>query len=319
MGRYVLTRMLSAVLVLIGISILVFILVRQVPGDPVRMTLSPTDMIGGGQEFVEAERARLGLDQPLPVQYLAWVRDVASGNLGYSFTSNAPVTEVVGARIMPTVELMAAALLLAVVVAVPLGVVAALKRNSAADYAATVFSLGMLSTPSFFIGLVAIYVFSLKLGWLPSAGMATPGVSSLGDRLAHLVMPATVLGLAVAGPLLRYVRSSVIDQLGLDYLRAATARGASRTRVVVGHALRNSLIPLITIMAIQVPLMTAGAVVLEQVFAWPGMGQLLVASIEARDYPVIVGFTLVIAALMLAANLVADLLYMVADPRVRLQ
>lgn len=317
--RYTAKRLLSTGVVFIGISILVFVLVRQVPGDPVQMTISPTDVIGGGEEFIEAERKRLGLDQPIYVQYLTWLSDIFRGNLGYSFSTRAPVTEVIGARLGPTFELLGFALLIALLVAVPLGILAALNRNKWPDYAASILSLGVLSTPSFFIGLLAIFVFSLQLGWLPSAGMVTPGDGSLGDRFLHILMPATVLGMVVAGSFIRYVRSSVLDQLGRDYLRAATARGASRSRVVVRHALRNSLIPLITILAIQIPLMTAGSVVLEQVFAWPGMGQLIVASIQNRDYPVIVGFTLVIAALMLLSNLIADLLYGVADPRVRLK
>lgn len=317
--RYALGRLMTAAVVFVGISILVFVLVRQVPGDPVQMTISPTDVIGGGEEFIEAERKRLGLDQPIYVQYLTWVSDVFRGNLGYSFSTRVPVTDVIGSRLGPTFELMGAALITALLVSVPLGILAALKRNKWPDYVASALSLSVLSTPSFFIGLLGIFVFALKLGWLPSAGMITPGDGSLADRFLHILMPAGVLGMVVAGSFIRYVRSSVLDQLGRDYLRAATARGASRPRVIVRHALRNSLIPLITIIAIQIPLMTAGAVVLEQVFAWPGMGQLVVSAIENRDYPVIVGFTLVVAALMLLSNLIADLLYGVADPRVRLK
>ena len=319
MWRYVVRRLLTSVLVFFGITVLIFVLVRQVPGDPVRLSVNPIDLNEGGQAYIEAQRARLGLDEPIAMQYVYWLRGVAHGELGYSFSSGEPVTSLLTGRLAPTVQLMGTALVVALVVGMVLGVFGALRRNRWPDYAGTVVSLGAVSVPSFFLSLVAIYVFAMRLGWLPSAGIESPGGGTAGDRLAHLVMPATILGLSVAGPLVRYVRGSVLDQLGREHLRAATARGASQARVLVRHALRNALVPLITVLAIQIPLMAAGSVVVEQVFAWPGMGQLAVSSIGRQDYPVIVGFTLVVAALMLLSNLAADLLYGVADPRVRLR
>lgn len=301
--------------VLILISIGIFVLVRLAPGDPVLMQLNP-EIASGNPEYIERRRVELGLDQPVPVQYLAWAREVARGDLGFSFVSRRPVLEMVGERILPTVRLMGTGIGLALIVSIPLGIVAALRRNTLVDYGAAVVSLAAISIPSFFLGLGSIFVFGLVLGWLPTAGM---GPGGLVDNLRYLIMPAGILGFALSGPLVRYVRSGLLDELNRDYVQTAIAKGASEARVVVRHALRNALIPLITIIAIYIPQLLAGAVVLEQIFAWPGMGRLVLSSVGQRDYPVIIGFTMFVGVLVVSFNLLADMLYAFTDARIRLR
>lgn len=318
MLAYLLRRLLTGAAVFLLISVGVFLLVRAAPGDPVRMMADPEQLAAGGPAFLAAKRAELGLDQPLPVTYGIWLRDALTGDLGYSFVSRRPVAEVLGERMGPTVLLMGTALAIGLVVAVAAGTVAATRRNTALDHATTVASLGTISVPSFFLGIATIYLFSLKLGWTPSSGMSTPGGGGAADVLAHLVLPAAVLGLSIAGPYTRYVRAGLLAELGADYVRTAEAKGAGPARVLVRHALRNALVPLITVVLISVPQLLAGAVALEQVFAWPGMGQLAVSSVGMLDYPVVLGFAMFVALLVLVCNLAADLLYAAADPRISL-
>ncbi|SDU59503.1 ABC transporter permease [Jiangella alkaliphila] len=318
MAAFVVRRILVNIVVFVLIGIGVFLLVRAAPGDPVRMMIRPEDLQEGSEAFIQARRAELGLDDPVLVQYGRWFLDAITGNLGDSFVNRQPVSGLLLERLGPTVLLMSTAIVISLLIAIPLGTIAAVRRNTGVDYAAAALSLGVISVPSFFFGIIAIYVFSLQLGWLPSSGMSTPGGGGGGvDVLRHLIMPAAILGLASAGPLTRYVRGSLIDELSADYVRTAEAKGASPGRVVTRHALRNSLIPLITIIMINIPQMLAGAVVLEQVFAWPGMGQLAVRAVTAQDYPVIVGFALYVAALVLICNLLADIAYAAVDPRVK--
>lgn len=318
MGTFVLRRILVNIVVFLAITVGIFALVHAAPGDPVRMMINPDQVSSGSEEFIARQRHELGLDRPLPVQYWDWLRQAVTGDLGYSYVSRQTVTSAVSERMGPTVELMGVALLLSLAIGIPLGILSAVRRNSWLDYGTTVFGLGAISIPPFFLGIVAIYVFSLKLDWLPSAGMTTPGVNSPADQFRHLLMPALLLGLIAAAPIMRYVRSGVIGELGEDYTRTAEAKGASRSRVVLRHAFRNSLVPLITVVAMSVPALMGGAVVIEQVFAWPGMGQLTISSVNQNDYPVIIGVSLYVAVLVLICNLLADLLYAVADPRVRL-
>lgn len=313
-------RLLISVPVLVGITMLGFVFVRMAPGDPVRMMVNPEYMAGGAEEYIARRRAELGLDQPLPIQYVAWLGEVARGNLGYSFFDRRPVGDILKERVLPTVELMGAALVLALVIGVPIGLLAAIRQYSALDYASAIVSLATISTPSFFLGLAAIYIFSLRLNLLPTSGMFTAGSPrTIFDDLHHLILPAAILGLNLAGPFVRYARSSLLEVIRQDYLTTARAKGLQGRIVVVRHALPNALIPLITVVGIQVPALFAGAVIVEQIFSWPGMGQLALASITQRDYPVLTGFILIIAVLVLTSNLLADIAYAVVDPRIRLQ
>ncbi|HEY3686823.1 MAG TPA: ABC transporter permease [Streptosporangiaceae bacterium] len=319
MAVFITRRLLLNVLVFALISVGIFLLVRAAPGDPVQMMVSPEQLQSGGPAFIAAKRHELGLDQSLVAQYAHWLGGALTGDLGTSFVSRRPVTAMLAERIGPTVELMGVALVVGLVVAIVLGVAAGMRRNSFLDYGATGLSLGAVSLPPFFLGIVGIYFFSLRAGILPSSGMTTPGVSGALDQLRHLVLPGLILALITAGPFTRYVRGGLVDELGADYVRTAEAKGASRARVVVRHALRNSLIPLITVVMYQIPQLLAGAVVIEQVFSWPGMGQLAISSINQQDYPVIIGFALWVAMLVLLCNLIADVLYAIVDPRVSLR
>jgi peptide/nickel transport system permease protein len=318
--RWIVRRVLISLPVLLGITMCSFVFVRLAPGDPVRMMINPEYMAGGAEDYIARQRAILGLDQPLPVQYVAWLVELGRGNMGYSFFDRRPVGDIIKERLWPTAELMGTALLLALAIGVPLGLLAAIRQYSVVDYASAVLSLTTISTPSFFLGLAAIYLFSLKLNLLPTSGMFTAGAPrSIGDDLIHLVLPASILGLNLAGPFVRYARSSLLEVIRQDYLTTARAKGLRAFVVVVRHALPNALIPLITVIGIQIPALFAGAVIVEQIFSWPGMGQLALASITQRDYPVLMGFTLIVAVLVLTCNLLADIAYAVVDPRIRLR
>lgn len=318
MASYIIRRLLVNALVLLLISAVLFTLVHAAPGSPVDFMVTPEQVGVGYDDFRQAKAHELGLDRPLPVQYVLWLQDVLRGDFGYSFVDRRPVLTVVAERIPATVELLGLALLLQLAVALPAGMVAAMRRNRLTDYVVSFLSLGAISTPAFFLGMIGIYVFSLKLRVLPSTGVETQGDGSPLDLLRHLVLPVTILGLVHAGGLVRYVRSCTIAELSSDYVRTARAKGASETRVMVRHVLRNALIPVITVVMLSVPTVFAGAVVIEQIFAWPGMGQLAVAAVERQDFPVVIGFAGMVAVCVLISNLIADVLYTVVDPRVRL-
>ncbi|WP_420111374.1 ABC transporter permease, partial [Pseudactinotalea sp.] len=249
-------------------------------------------------------------------QFVAWFGSLLRGDLGYSYGSGQPVGQLLAGRLGPTVMLMGAGLLLGLVVSIPAGVLAAARRNTIVDYTVSTASVVAVSVPGFFLAMLAIYVFAVRMRWLPSAGMYSTGRSDWLDLIHHMVLPVSLLALAVAATFTRYVRSGMLEELDKDYVRAVVAKGAGRARVLA-HALRNSLVSLVTVLALFIPAFLAGAVVLEQVFAWPGMGQLAIAAITTRDYPVIIGFGLYVAVLVLVCNLLADVLYAVVDPRVR--
>jgi peptide/nickel transport system permease protein len=316
--RYLGRRSLISLPVLLGITFLAFVFINLAPGDPVMVMISPEQSSRLGPEWAAEQRARLGLNRPFAVRYVLWVAEVLRGNFGYSYRTQQPVTEMLGARLGPTALLMGTAMALAIVVGVPLGMVAALRQYSWIDYTATVLGFLVVCLPSFFLGLGLIYLFSIILGLFPTGGIADYGISSsLGNRLWHLVLPAFVLGMAQTAPLLRYARSSMLEVIRADYITTAKAKGLAAVRVNVRHALPNAAIALITVVALNVPLLVGGAVVTEQVFRWPGMGQLAIDSIQGRDYPVLMGINLVTGILVLTGNLAADLLYALVDPRVR--
>jgi peptide/nickel transport system permease protein len=318
MFRYLVRRLLIAVPVLFGILFMAFIMTRALPGDPLLMMMS-IEEFGASEEFLDQRREELGLSSPLVVQYAIWVGEVFQGNLGTSFHRRAPITEILANRIGPTLRLTAAGVVLGLLIGVPTGVVAAIRQNSWFDYSSAVGSMIAISIPNFFLGLAAIYVFSIRLGWFPTGGMSTlGGDGSLRDSLLHLAMPAGVLSAVLIGPYVRYTRQSMLDVLRQDYITTATAKGVPRRSILVFHGLRNALIPLTTVVAIQIPSLLAGTVIIETIFGWPGMGQLVLEGITRRDYPIIVGVVLFSAVLVMAFNLFADLLTAVLDPRIRL-
>ncbi|MDI6023411.1 ABC transporter permease [Leucobacter sp. UT-8R-CII-1-4] len=317
MLRSLVTRLLSSVLVFLVIAIGLFTLVRLAPGDPVDMMVPPEIAGEDRVAYTAAVRERLGLDQALPVQFMRWFGGLLTGDLGYSYSSGAPVSGMLADRIGPTMLLMGSALVIGLIIAVPAGVITAMRRGTIVDQSISTVSVVAIAIPSFFSAMLLIYIFAVKLRVLPSAGMYTSGRGDLGDLILHMVLPVSLLALTVAAPFTRYVRSGMLEELNKDYVRAVVAKGA-RPSLAMAHALRNSLISLVTVVALYIPVFLAGAVVVEQVFAWPGMGQLAIKALSTRDYPVIIGFGLYVAVLVLVCNFVADMLYAVVDPRVRM-
>ena len=306
MVRFLLRRLLLTIPVLLGVATLVFSLIHLVPGDPAQAMLGD----GASPRDIAELRTNLGLDRPLPSQYAAFLRGAITGDLGTSFRTGQPVTLMIAERMPATAELALAAMLVAVVLAIPLGIVAAVWKNTVADHAAMTFSLAGISIPNFWLGPLLAIVFAVELGWLPVSGRGT---------LAHLVLPAVSLGLALSALLARMTRASLLEELGELYVRAARARGVSPTAAVLGHAMRNSLIPLVTIVALQFGAVLTGAVITETIFAWPGIGRLLIQSIGFRDYPMVQGCILLIAVTYVTVNLITDVIYGVLDPRIRLE
>jgi peptide/nickel transport system permease protein len=314
----VLRRLAISVPVLVGITLTVYVIISLAPGDPVDALVNPEAVATLGPDFREQQREALGLNQPILVRYGIWLREAARGNLGYSFVDRQSIATKLGDRLAPTVGLMTTALLLAIVIAVPLGVLSAIKQYSLVDYSATVLGFAAISVPSFFLSLAVIYVFALKIPIFPAAGMVTVGQPfSLADWLWHLALPALVLGLAEAAPLIRYTRSGMLEVIRQEYVRAARGKGLPETTVLYRHALRNALIPLVTVIALGLPRLLGGAVIVEAVFGWPGIGTLALASVQARDYPVIMAINLISAITILLANLLADMIYAVIDPRIK--
>lgn len=318
MGQYILRRLAISIPVLIGITLATYIIVNLAPGDPVTALINPEAAASLGPDWIAEQKAQLGLDKPLPVRYVLWVRQIAHGNLGFSAQDRQPIGQKIKERLGPTLRLMATALLIALLISIPIGVLSALRQYSVLDYIVTVAGFAAISIPSFFLGLAAIYIFALKLGWLPTSGLATVGrPHTVGDSFRHLILPAFVLGLAQAAPLIRYVRSSMLEVIRQDYINVARAKGLRERAVIYRHALRNALIPLVTVVALSLPLLLGGTVIIEQIFQWPGMGTLAITAVKGRDYPVIMAINLITATMILTSNLVADILYAVIDPRIK--
>jgi peptide/nickel transport system permease protein len=312
MGRFVLRRAAQAVVVLFGVSLLVFALVQLVPGDPVRVSLGTRF----DPQVYAALRARSGLDRPLPVQYVTYVGHALTGDLGVSFRSGSPVTSTLMTRLPATLSLAACALLVALAVAVPLGIVSALRSGSLADHVATVVSQVGVSVPDFWMGILLILLFSGTLGWLPPSGYTPIGQDPLGWA-SHMVLPAVTVGVVSGAILTRFVRAAVLEQMGQDFVRTARSKGLRSQVVLRRHVLRNALIPIITVTGVQLASLLGGVIVVEVIFAWPGLGLLTLEAVQSRDYPVLQGAVLLFAALFLLVNLLVDLLYAAVDPRIR--
>ncbi|NLU78376.1 ABC transporter permease [Micromonospora sp. HNM0581] len=311
MARFVIRRLLQSAVVLLGVTLVVFLLLQLVPGDPVRVALGTRF----DPQTYEALRARAGLDQPLAVQYFDYLRRALTGDLGVSFRSGRPVTAIVLERLPATLSLAVTAVVFALVVAVPLGIVSAIRSGSLVDHAARVFSQFGVSVPDFWMGIMGILLFSGVLGWLPPSGYVAL-TDDPGRWASHVALPAVTVGLVTASILTRFIRSSMLEVLSEDYVRTAEAKGL-RTRVVVSrHVLRNALIPVVTVVAVQLASLLGGVIVIEVLFAWPGIGRLTYDAVAARDYPVLQGAVLLVAALFLLVNLLVDILYARLDPRI---
>jgi peptide/nickel transport system permease protein len=311
MARYVLRRVGQAAVVLFGVSVIVFGLMQLVPGDPVRVALGTRF----DQETYDALRARAGLDRPLLVQYLSYLGNALTGDLGVSFRSGQPVTHTLLERIPATLSLAGASLLIALLIAVPLGLVSAIRSGRLSDYLATVFSQIGISIPDFWMAILLILLFTGTLGWLPPSGY-TPFTEDPLGWLQHVAMPALTVGVVSGSILTRFVRSSVLESMSRDYVRTATSKGLPAVVVLRRHVVRGALVPVVTVTGVQLATLLGGVVVVEVIFAWPGLGRLTYDAVQARDYPVMQGAVLMFAAIFLLVNLVVDLLYAALDPRI---
>lgn len=314
LSAYAVRRIAIIFPLLLGVSIILFALISLMPGDAVDLMVSP-DL---GADQAELRRIRLGLDQPIYVRYIRWMGQLLTGNLGYSTTTRLPVAESIVERLGPTLLLMGLALAISVVGGVLLGTVSALKQRTVTDHVATLGAFAGVCIPNFFLALCGIYVFSVILGWLPSSGMRTPGIPfSLVDRLMRLIMPVAVLSLESIAIFTRYMRSSMLEVIHADYVRTARAKGLAERSVVYKHALRNALLPIVTVLGLRLRWLFGGSVIIEKVFSWPGIGRLMVDSVFTRDTGVVMGIVMISALLVMLGNLLADLAYAVVDPRIR--
>lgn len=314
MGKYIVKRILITIPVLLLVTIFCFGIVNLAPGDPTDLYISEN----ATAQQKEQMRENLGLNQPLPVQYVKWLGNLLQGNLGISFSSRVAVTEVLPNKIQATLTLMLATLLLSYILAVPLGIICAKKQGGWLDTLITSFSFLGVSIPNFFFGLGLIFIFALQLKWLPTGGMTTLGQESNAiDSLKHLIMPTVVLSAFYCSNMIRYVRANMIEIFSENYMRTAKAKGLNQHLTLWRHGVKNSLVSIITVASSDIPKMLGGAVVTEQIFQWPGIGQLMISSINSRDYPVLMAINLVAALGVMLCNLLADILYAVVDPRIR--
>ena len=315
MGRYIRKRLLQAVPVVFGITILTFFIMKMAPGGPLTGMISPRT----SSESLQRAREALGLNDPIIVQYWNWLKQLVQGNFGYStYNGQAVLTEILD-RLPATLLLTVTSFVISFVVGIPLGVYSATHKYSKADYGLTVFSFIGISIPSFFFGMGLFFVFALKLKWLPTSGVGSNGEGMALNlhKLKYLIMPALVMSLSNLATVMRFARSSMIETLNQDYVRTARAKGLSEKVVIYKHALKNSMIPVITIFGQSIPNLFGGAYITEKVFGWPGMGLLGVDAINNRDYQMLMGLTLFTAILVLLGNLLADIMYSFVDPRIR--
>ncbi|MET0113467.1 MAG: ABC transporter permease [Limnospira maxima] len=317
MTRYIINRLLTAIPTLIAISVVLFLVLALAPGDPMGEFASNPSITAEVRENI---RRSLGLDQPILIRYFKWAWSFLQGDMGYSFTSIVPVSELISQRLPTTIWIAGSAYILAVIIAFPLGIISAIKRYSLFDQVATTFAFLGFSLPPFFTGLLFIIIFSVNLNWFPfiyNSNLQVTNLSTLWQQIQQSIMPISVLALFQSAVLMRFIRSAILEELNRDYVRTAHAKGLPDFQVINFHILRNALIPVITLMALNIPEIFTGALVTEQVFRVPGIGALLVNSIYRSDTPVVMGITFVYAVLVVFFNLIADILYGFLDPRVQ--
>jgi peptide/nickel transport system permease protein len=314
-SAYIGRRLLLMVPLLLGISVVIFATIQAAPGGPEGALLETGRFID--PQVIESYRQRLGVDQPLHVQYLRWLSAALTGDLGVSFSTTRPVAEMIAERLPATLELMATSFVLAAILAVGIGILSAVKQHTPIDYLITGASFVGIAMPVFWFALILQLLFSVRLGWLPVAGTETVGATSLWDHLQHLILPAAVLSFRNIAGWSRYLRASLVGALRSNYVRTARAKGLPERAVVGVHALRNALIPLVSIMALNLADLFSGAVITETIFAWPGIGRLFVQAMFARDYPLLMGILLMGSVMVVFFNLVADVVYGLLDPRIR--
>ena len=313
MFKYIIKRILIAIPVLLGITIIDY-LIMSLAGSPLEMMQGPR----ASEAALEARAIALGLDKPVYVQYFIWLKELFQGNMGYSIKSYQPVSKIIGDHIGSTILLTGSSLIIGLALAIPAGIYSAVHQYKKRDYVLVTLSFFGSSIPGFFLALLFIYTFTVKLGWLPSSGMRTAGSrSDFIDIARHMIMPVFILAISVAGSNIRYIRSSVLEILQQDYVRTAKSKGIGRFLTINKHALRNALLPIVTIFGMQIPALFGGAIIIEQVFSWPGLGLITMNAITNRDYPVIMGVCLLTAIVVLISNLLTDIVYAIVDPTIQ--
>jgi peptide/nickel transport system permease protein len=310
--QYILRRLIHSLIIVWGCATLVFFLIRAIPGDPVIQMLG-TEYT---PEAADALRDKLGLDEPVYIQYVQWLGNMIRGDFGTSITGAESVGSAIMSGLPKTLSISVMAFIIATAIAIPAGVLAALKRNSFADFSVSLIAFLGVSMPSFWFGIILIIVFAVNLGWLPSLGYASLTEDGFVEWLKHLILPSLAVGAGYAAILMRFVRAGLLEAMSSDYIRTARAKGLTERRVVVWHGLRNSMIPVVTVAGIQVALLLSGAVVIETVFSIRGIGRLLVGAIFDKDYPMVQGTILVVTVIFVMANLIVDILYTLLDPRI---
>lgn len=313
MRRYIVKRILQMIPVIILVSIFSFMNIHFAPGDPINMYIRQ-DMT---QQEIDELRVDLGLDGTIAEQYLAWLSNICRGNWGNSLINHQPVAKQIFEKLPATLLLMGTSFVLSILMSIPLGLVSGMKKNKAADQFISIFAYIGISIPAFWLALMLIIIFSLNLHWLPSNGMRTVGSNSVLDILWHLILPGIVLSVGNTAVFTRYIRSNTITQLEEEYVLTAKAKGVSKRRIMTGHVLKNCLLPIITIAGMNLASLVTGSFIIESVFGWPGMGTLGMSAINSRDYPMIMGFTMLSCVILIIGNFIADLLYGVADPRIK--
>jgi peptide/nickel transport system permease protein len=315
MLHYLLNRLGQSLILLLLVSMIGFAVLNLAPGGPLsQFALTP----GMTREAMDRIAHQMGLDRPLPIQYLDWIWRLLQGDWGKSYRDQQPVLQIIGSHLFATLLLMGTSMVISISLGTWIGIRSATKRHSLFDYTTSVAAMVALSIPTFWFGMVAIYVFALKLKWLPAGSMYTIGNGSISDYAIHLIMPSMVLALVDIAVWSRYMRSSTLDVINQDFIRTARAKGLTERTVLMKHVVRNAMIPMITLAGLQLPTILGGALVTETVFTWPGMGRLFLDSLGYHDYPVVMGLLMFSALLVLAGSLVADIVVTIADPRVRL-
>lgn len=313
MLKYTIRRLGSSAVVMVLITMITFAIIQLAPGGPAILLDEQLT-----EEDRQQIRANLGLDKPIPVQYLYWAKSLATGDLGISYLEREPVSDLLARRLPNTVMLAGVSLAMAILIGIPVGILSASRTYSVWDYTVTFFSMVGISIPNFWFGILMIILFSVTLGWLPSAGMYTlGGDKGLGDLIQHMLMPALVLAFSPLATVARYTRSSMLGVIKLDYIRTAKAKGLSERKVLFKHALKNALIPVVTVVGLLLPQLVGGSVIIEKIFAWPGMGRLAADAAFRRDYPVIMGVTIIVAMMVVLVNLITDLMYAYLNPKIR--
>ena len=315
MFKYIIKRLLYAIPVFLGITFAIYLLINLAPGGPLSVLASSGEM---SLSDLEALKISMGLDKPIVVRYFIWLGDLFQGDMGVSYRTSQEVSMMISQRVIPSLTLTGTGIIGAVLIGVPLGIISAYKQNSIWDHISTFIAFIGASVPNFFLSLLLIYILAVKLKLFPTSGMQSSGqAGNIADFLRHLALPAFVCGIQPIGNYIKQTKSSVLEVLNEEYIKTARSKGLTNTVIVLKHAFRNALIPVVTTISLTIPFLIGGAVVTEQIFAWPGIGSLMITAITGRDYPVIMGVAVMICGVVLVANLILDLIYAALDPRIK--